>query len=120
MKGSGKRPAVAILGTGSVFWRGRVQREDVFEISRACQRTPTPAPPPVSGAFPVRCTFAGLRRALALRVGTQHSHTDLRGSVIAMSPELPFILFLSGIVLGFFAGVRGTQLRVLSSPSPRL
>ena len=52
----------------------------------------------------MRCIFAGSGRALALPVGAPHSHTDLRDGVIAMSPELPFILFLSGIVLGFFAG----------------
>ena len=44
MRGSGKKPAVAILGTGSDFWLGRVHREDVFEISRACQREPGECP----------------------------------------------------------------------------
>jgi hypothetical protein len=40
MRGSGEKPTAAIFGTGSDFWLGRVPGEDVFEISRACQRTP--------------------------------------------------------------------------------
>jgi hypothetical protein len=52
MRGSGEKPVAAILGTGSDFWLGRAHCEDVFEISRACQRQPPAGLPPRLRALP--------------------------------------------------------------------
>ena len=53
MRRSGEKPAAAILGTGSDFWLGGVPCLQLYEISRACQRTP-PSPHPRSPGDPLR------------------------------------------------------------------